>query len=355
MWTNTRICMWRWAHSEWNFDILVHCKCPAIVASHALSKCLPSSDQIIVASVSFETHSLRIMVCAKCQWHVNCSCCKTYWTYWAKTQSLSHFFNLQISASEWFWLYEIKMCLNCSCFVAPRRLGGGPECVCLAREAWRDQEDDGDGSQGHWEAGGNRGDGGYWQTEGQNVHWFFLLPSLFNHHFCKLILFYLFNNIWPIWPFMCVHAATLWRRDPPATYRLGSFGVRPRQEDCVHLRPSWCPASQHRWWLGHRAFHSGGERWWEQNCFGFCLIQNHAEVIWCGAQNETALLAVIKVGRNAALAQLMGLTLRFQFPDSDVMIKNLTLWRCKMTVSNLTGINDSPDAVTERTVQETCS
>lgn len=53
----------------------------------------------------------------------------------------------------------------------------------------------------------------------------------------------------------------------------------------------------------------------------------------------------------------MGFTLRFLLKDSDVIIKNFPLCRCKMTVSNLTGINDqnSPDAVTERTVKETYS
>ena len=51
-------------------------------------------------------------------------------------------------------------------FLAPRRLGGSSECVCLAREARGDQEDDGDGSQRHREAGRNCGDGGHRQTEG---------------------------------------------------------------------------------------------------------------------------------------------------------------------------------------------
>lgn len=52
---------------------------------------------------------------------------------------------------------------------APCRVGGSPECVCLAREAGGDQEDDGNGSQGHREAGGHSGDGGHRQTEGQSV------------------------------------------------------------------------------------------------------------------------------------------------------------------------------------------
>lgn len=47
------------------------------------------------------------------------------------------------------------------------RLGGSPECVCLARQTWGDKEDDGNGCQGYWAAGGNSWDGGQRQTEGQ--------------------------------------------------------------------------------------------------------------------------------------------------------------------------------------------
>lgn len=67
----------------------------------------------------------------------------------------------------------------------------------------------------------------------------FSLPSLFNHNFWNLIVF--FNStIFALFDrcYYCVHAASLWRRDPPATYHLGSFGVRPWQEDRVHLWPS---------------------------------------------------------------------------------------------------------------------
>lgn len=39
--------------------------------------------------------------------------------------------------------------VNFAGFLAPRRMGKAPERVCLAREAWRDQEDDGGGCQGY--------------------------------------------------------------------------------------------------------------------------------------------------------------------------------------------------------------
>lgn len=66
-------------------------------------------------------------------------------------------------------VYMLSVHIKTKCvsgFVAPCRLGASPECVCVAREAWGDQEDDGNGSQGHWEAGGNSGDGGHRQTDG---------------------------------------------------------------------------------------------------------------------------------------------------------------------------------------------
>ena len=99
-------------------------------------------------------------------------------------------------------------------------VGGGAERVRLAGEAWRDQEDDGNGSQGHREAGGQRGDGGHREAE-----------------------------------------AALRRGDPPPPYRAGPPGLRPGEEDLVHLRAPGCPAGQPGRRLGHCAFHPGGERW----------------------------------------------------------------------------------------------
>lgn len=64
-------------------------------------------------------------------------------------------------------MLSVNIKMTCfSGFIAPCRLGASPECVCLAGEAWGDQEDDGNGSQGHREAGGDSGDGGHWQTDG---------------------------------------------------------------------------------------------------------------------------------------------------------------------------------------------
>lgn len=51
-------------------------------------------------------------------------------------------------------------------FEAPGRMGCCTECVCLARETRRNQENDGDVSQGHWETWGNCGDGWHWHAEG---------------------------------------------------------------------------------------------------------------------------------------------------------------------------------------------
>lgn len=51
-------------------------------------------------------------------------------------------------------------------------MGRGPKCVCLAREAWRDQEDDGNGSKRHREAGGDSGACGQWHTKGTNYYFF---------------------------------------------------------------------------------------------------------------------------------------------------------------------------------------
>lgn len=65
--------------------------------------------------------------------------------------------------------YKIKLTIIVipSC-IAPCRLGASPECVCVAREARRDQEDDAVGSWGHQTAGRRSGDGGHWKTEGQS-------------------------------------------------------------------------------------------------------------------------------------------------------------------------------------------
>lgn len=52
-------------------------------------------------------------------------------------------------------------------FLAPGRMGASPECVCMARKAWWNKKNDGNGSQGHRETGGNIWDGGYRQTEGK--------------------------------------------------------------------------------------------------------------------------------------------------------------------------------------------
>lgn len=51
---------------------------------------------------------------------------------------------------------------------APCRLGASPECVCVAGEARRDQEDDAFGSQGHRTAGRRSGAGGHWETDGKS-------------------------------------------------------------------------------------------------------------------------------------------------------------------------------------------
>ena len=50
---------------------------------------------------------------------------------------------------------------------APGGMGGCPECICLAGEAWGDQEDDGHSSKRHRETGGHSRDGGQRQTEGE--------------------------------------------------------------------------------------------------------------------------------------------------------------------------------------------
>lgn len=149
---------------------------------------------------------------------------------------------------------------------APCRLGASPERVCVAGEARWDQEDDGVGSWGHQTAGRRSGAGGHWKTDGKSwVHAAHVWKR--SELVCWLLVF--------------VHAAALRRWDPSAANSPGPIGIRPGQEDRVHLRASWRPASKYWRWLGYRTFHFGGERWWETKTV-LVSLWNQTWFVWPG-------------------------------------------------------------------------